>query len=324
MFMRRIGRHNVPFSGPVEKVEGGGVIWHETYFPSRRENLQTFLEGVALRFSANPVLVAGPYVGEFGHEIMDFQSYVRALKPRYREVHVITFPGREPLYRGCIVHAHDFDLKTAGYTYGRISNQEARRYLQRFAGEHHLERYDVFGTMHLRTRWHRRLLFRQEHEIIRPLRPVEPGSKIVFHFRNIDKQGPDKNRNFRPELAAETVRLCRQAGFEPACIGHPQYALCPEGCEDRRTEDLEATIAQIAASRLVVGELSGPLHLAVYCARPVAIWAPDPWRIAGALRRNPFQAKIFVIRDDTTNPQPNEILDVVKTAAVALSNQKSA
>jgi hypothetical protein len=319
MSMRIISRRNVPAGVPVEKVKGGGVVWRETYFPSRRENLQAFLEGVALRFSTRPVLVAGPYAGEFGHEIMDFQSYVRALKPRYREVHVITFPGREPLYRGCIVHAHDFDLKTAGFVYGRISNQEARQYLHRFASEHHLQRYDIFGTMHLRTRLHRRLLFRQAHEIIRPLRPAQPGRKIIFHFRNIDKQGPGDNRNFRSELAAEAVRLCRQASFDLACIGHPKYSLCPEGCEDHRSEDLEQTIAHIAASRLVVGELSGPLHLAVYCARPVAIWAPDRWRIDNALRRNPFHTKIFVIRDDTTNPHPNEILDTVKTAVTLLS-----
>ena len=192
------------------------------------------------------------------------------------------------------------------------------RYLQRYAKEHQIQRYDVFGTMHLRTRWHRRLLFPQRHEVIGPLRPVTPGSQIVFHFRNIDKQGPDKDRNFRPELAADAVRLCRQAGFDVACIGHPKYSLCPQGCEDYRSEDLEQTVARVAASRLVVGELSGPLHLAVYCARPVAIWAPDKWRIVGALTRNPFQTKIFVIRDDTTNPHPNEILGVVKTATALL------
>jgi hypothetical protein len=315
--MRINGRSTVTAGGPVVKVEGGGVIWNEAYFPSRRENFQTFLEGVALRFSANPVLLAGPYAGEFGHEIMDFQSYVRALKPKYREVHVITFPGREPLYRGCIVHPHNFDLKTAGYNYGRISNREARQYLHQFAREHHIPRYDIFGTMHLKTRWHRKLLFRQQQEILRPLRPVTPGRKIVFHFRNIDKQGPDKNRNFASELAAEAVRLCRQAGFELACIGHPKYSLCPDGCEDHRSEDLEETIAQIAASRLVVGELSGPLHLAVYCARPVAIWAPDQWRIDGAFQRNPFKTKILIIRADTTNPDPNEIVSAVKNAAAA-------
>ncbi len=312
--LQTFGRRNVD-PGLVEKVDGG-TIWRETYFPSRKENIRTFLEGLALFFSRKPVLLVGPYTGEFGHEIMDFQSYVHGLKPRYREVHVITYPGREPLYRGCILHAHDFDLRTAGYTFGKLTNPQAREYLHRFAREHQIPRYDIFGTMHLRTRWHRKLLFRQKHEVIGPLQPVAPGKKIIFHFRNIDKQGPDKNRNFRPELAVEAVKLCRDAGFDVACIGHPKYSLCPEGCEDYRTENLEETIGRIAACRLVVGELSGPMHLAAYCARPIAIWAPDPWRIDGARRRNPFNVAIHVVRDDTTNPHPHEILDVVKAASI--------
>ena len=61
----------------VTRVPGGGVIRREFYRPTLRENLVTMWEGLALRFSTSQVLIVGPYVGEFGHEIMDFQSYVR-------------------------------------------------------------------------------------------------------------------------------------------------------------------------------------------------------------------------------------------------------
>ena len=302
----------------VTRVPGGGVIRREFYRPTLRENLVTMWEGLALRFSTSQVLIVGPYVGEFGHEIMDFQSYVRWFKRKYREVHVITFPGRDPLYRGCTVHAHAFDLRTAGYIYGRISHDEIRRYVHEFARKQEIADYDLFSTAHLRTRWHRRLIFRQEQEILSPLIPAPPNPKIVFHFRNIDKAGPDKARNFRPDLAGEVSRLCRENGLEIACIGHPKYSLCPDGCEDRRTEDLEKTIAEIAACKLVAGELSGPMHLAAYCAKPIAIWAPDKWRIDGAAKRNPFNVKLFVVRDDTTNPPPGEVVDKLKSAMAEL------
>ena len=36
------------------------------------------------------VIIAGPYIGEFGHELLDWQGYVRARKPFYNIVHVIT------------------------------------------------------------------------------------------------------------------------------------------------------------------------------------------------------------------------------------------
>jgi len=291
------------------------------YQPTTREQIETLWEGVALRFSRKPILIVGPYVGEFGHEIMDFQSYVRRFRRKYREVHVITFPGREPLYRGCIVHTHGFDLKTAGYIYGRISDSEIRHYARDFARARRIANYDLFSTAHLHTRWHRRLLFRQEHEVIRPVQAVPPNDKIVFHFRHIEKEGNDKTRNFRPDLAQAVCNLCRERGWELACIGHPKYALCPGGCEDCRTDDLERTVAVISACKLVAGELSGPLHLAAYCARPIAIWAPGEQRIAYTFKRNPFNARIFVVRNDTTNPSPDEIVGKLENAVAVLSGR---
>ena len=301
------------------KAKSGGVVEQELYQPTSSENFATFWSGLALRISTRRVLIVGPYAGEFGHEIMDFQSFVRGFRRKYREIHVITFPGREPLYRGCIVHSHGFDLRTAGYHYGRISHAEIQQYAHAFAQRHKLRDYDLFSTVHLRTPWHRRLLFRQEHEVIQPLVPIQPNRKVVFHFRQVEKAGPDKTRNYRADLVARTCELCLKAGMEVACIGHPQYSSCPTGCEDYRTEDLEQTVARISACRLVVGELSGPLHLAQYCGKPVAIWAPGPDRIAYVFKRNPFNVPVFVVRDDTTNPPPEEVVAAIKYAVGELT-----
>ncbi len=303
------------------RVPGGGVIRRGYYWPSTREQIVAMWQGAVLRFSRKPILIAGPYVGEFGHEIMDFQSYVRWFRRKYREVHVITFPGREPLYRGCIVHTHSFDLKTAGYVYGRMLDTEITQYARDFARTRRIENYYLFSTAHLHTRWHRRLLFRQEHEVLRPVQAVPPNHKIVFHFRHIEKQGPDKTRNFRPDLAQAVCDLCRERGWEITCIGHPNYALCPGGCEDCRTENLERTVAVISAAKLVAGELSGPLHLAAYCARPIVIWAPGQERIAYTFKRNPFNVRVFVVRNDTTNPPPGEIVGKLAEAMAALDGR---
>ena len=300
------------------RVRGGGVIRADYYHPTTREKIETLWEGLALRLSRKPILIVGPYVGEFGHEIMGFQSFVRWFRRKYREVHVITYPGREPLYRGCVVHSHSFDLRTAGYGYGRMADSEIRQYARDFARSRQIASYDLFNTAHLHTRWHRRLLFGQEHEIIGPRQAVPPSHKIVFHFRSIDKVGADQTRNFRPDLAQAVCDLCRERGWQIACIGHPRYSLCPSGCEDCRTEDLEQTVAVISAGRLAAGELSGPLHLAAYGGRPILIWAPGAERIAFARKRNPFNVRIFVVRDDTTNPSPDEIVRKLQEAFTVL------
>ena len=316
--MRERDTHSGPVSDGVEQVDEGGVLPPAYYPPTLGDKLRSFGEGVRLRFSSKETLIVGPYAGEFGHEIMNFQSYVRWLRRKYREVHVITYPGREPLYRGCVVHSHHHDLRTAGYSYGRISHAQIRAEAHEFARAHQIAIYDLFSTVHLCTRWHRRLLFGQEHEVIAPVKPSRPNQRILFHFRSIQKAGWDQDRNFRPDLAEEVCRLCRLSGLEVACIGHPKYALSPRGSQDRRTEDLEATVAEIAACRLVVGELSGPLHLAAYGGKPIVIWAPDKERLVNVFRRNPFNVKVFVVRDDTTNPSPQEILAAVQGAIAAL------
>jgi len=318
-------RANDSSKGPTNQVATrvpiGGVIRADCYQASTREKIETMWEGVALRFSSKPILVVGPYVGEFGHEIMGFQSFVRAFRRKYREVHVITYPRREPLYRGCVVHSHSFDLRTAGYGYGRMPDSEIRQYARDFARARQFASYDLFSTAHLRTRWHRRLLFRQEHEIIGPRQAAPPSQKIVFHFRSIDKMGSDRTRNFRPDLAQAVCDLCQERGLQLACIGHPRYSLCPSGCEDCRTEDLERTVAVISAGKLAAGELSGPLHLAAYGGRPIVIWAPGEERIAYARKRNPFNVRVFVVRNDTTNPPPDEIVSKIQHAVAVLDRR---
>ncbi len=87
---------------------------------SDRKRVAGALGDLKIRFFPRRVLVAGPYVGEFGHELMDWQPWVRAQVGRYAEVHVITYPGRDYLYPGCRVHYHNVALETAGYKHGRF------------------------------------------------------------------------------------------------------------------------------------------------------------------------------------------------------------
>ena len=53
------------------------------------ERIAGALKDLRLRFFPRRILVAGPYVGEFGHELMDWQPWVRAQIARHDEVHVI-------------------------------------------------------------------------------------------------------------------------------------------------------------------------------------------------------------------------------------------
>ena len=64
-------------------------------------------------------------------------------------------------------------------------------------------------------------------------------------------------------------------------------------------------VAAISSARIVVGENSGPMHLANLCGKPTVIWAQDQWRIDFSLQWNPFRVPIYVAANTTCQPAPD-------------------
>jgi hypothetical protein len=258
-------------------------------------------------------LIAGPYAGEFGYELMQWQGYVRARRAKYEEVHVITFPGREYLYEGCSVSAHDIPLHLAGFRYGVISPTDSCRMANRKASELGWTDYDVFLPALLATQYHKRLFWRQDFRLFEepPINGIV--RDITFHFRAVQKIG-DHAKNYAPALAEELVQLCLSEGLSASCIGHPDYSLCPKGCEDQRSVSLKGTIAAICSARAMVGEISGPTHLANLCGKPAILWAPFPYKVDYARRWNPFDVPLYIAADDTHEPAPQRVLETILDA----------
>jgi hypothetical protein len=259
-------------------------------------------------------LFAGPFAGEFGIELMQWQGFVRARKPFYESVHVLTYPGRDYLYEGCHVHYHDVELKKAGYWYGLLSPEQARRMAEAKAAEIGLEDYDIFDTSLLCTRYHKILFWRQEFRLLEepPLAPKP--FDIAFHFRAMQKEGPDLSKNYSPALADELAARCLEQGLSVICVGHPDYAYCARGCADRRSVDLRESVAAICSARALAGENSGASHLANLCGRPTILWANNQWRIDFSLRWNPFRVPIYIAANNTCQPAPSRVFAALTDA----------
>jgi hypothetical protein len=267
-----------------------------------------------MRFFPRRILVAGPYMGEFGHELMEWQAWVRAQVPRHQEVHVITFPGRDALYPGCRVHTHEVPLEKAGYRHGRFTPSELKSMARARAEEWGLKDYDILTAQHLCTRYHQRFVLPAKFDLLRK-EPLEGRYRdVAFHFRWVKKEGPDQTRNYPPELCDRVVALCREIGYSVCCVGHPRYSYCPAGVEDLRSEDLEASIAAISSARLLAGELSGPMHLAQLCGVPILIWADGQWRLDTCERWNVFHVPTFIVANDTHRPEPGRVVEAVDRA----------
>ena len=272
-----------------------------------RDKLAGALGALQIRFFPRRILVAGPYVGEFGHELMDWQPWVRAQTARYEAVHVITYPGRDYLYPGCIMHYHDIQLENAGYKHGRFTPAQLEAMARKKAAELGLKSYDLMTALHICTRYHQRFLLPSKFELLGQPPVTRDIRDVAFHFRRVKKEGPDQTRNYPLELCDQVVEFCRTRGLSFFCIGHPRYAYCPAGVEDRRTEDLGKSVAAIRAARLLAGELSGPMHLAQLAGTPILIWADGQWRLDNCQRWNVFHVPTFIVASNTHQPEPERV-----------------
>jgi ADP-heptose:LPS heptosyltransferase len=258
-------------------------------------------------------LFAGPYAGEFGWELMQWQGFIRARRAYYEHVHVLTYPGRDYLYEGCQVHHHDIDLKTAGYRYGTLSRDRARQIVAQKVKEIRLKDYDVFGPSLLNTRYHK-AIWKQDFKLYQEPPLSKTPYDAVFHFRAVQKEGADVYKNYPTSAADNLVKLCFDHGLSLACIGHPSYSYCPSGCRDHRSVDLRQTVAAISSAHAVAGENSGPMHLANLCGKPTILWAQDQWRIDYSLRWNPFRVPIYVATNTTSQPDPQLVCNTIVNA----------
>jgi hypothetical protein len=284
----------------------------EVYHPGPMERLRLNLEAWRLRYFPRRILVAGPYAGEFGYELR-FQDWVRALRSRYKKVYVITYPGREILYPGCEVRVHDIRLENAGYgVTGRYSPAVHRSIAGNAMPEIKPYLYDWFTPYHVKTGILDPLVWSGTPVPITAPFTRDDETDLLLHFRGMTKQGWDKRPNFEGRHADALWSACRELGLKCACIGHPVYAYCPPGALDFRSDNLAETVRKICATKLVVGQQSGGVHLANYCGKPTLIWASKPNVIAAGLKLNPLGVPIYVVSDATWLPPVEAIVAELK------------
>ena len=72
----------------------------------------------------NDTLLAGPYSGELGFELMEWSGYVRQLSAKYRRTIVVSYAGNGCLYDRCEYYPHGLSLENSGYGYGSLEAKQ--------------------------------------------------------------------------------------------------------------------------------------------------------------------------------------------------------
>lgn len=209
---------------------------------------------------ANRRLVAGPWVGEFGWEIMSWQGYLRRLAPNYGEIIVCGFAGNDALYEDFI---HDYiphrinGLRDCWWTSPRNPAELAGliSYLRSLGGDM------IMPSRRISIEHQTFISYGDPNQM--------PRYDVLIHARKPVGRCP--GRSWPLVNWNVLIRRLLRHGLRIAAMGTEAYV--PEGVIDFTRLNLEETMDLIATSTMIVGPSSGPMHLASLCGTPQLVWS---------------------------------------------------
>jgi len=266
-----------------------------------------------------PHLFFGPYIGEFGHEILN-SGLVRKLAHSYQHVTVCSRAANEALYADFADKFVAHDIVCCGCCHGATPKTRPIP-----------EALDAWRPTGDDTR------------IVAPT-PVDTayGVKTIRNWAEYITYG-----KVRPEYVGAIVIHARARPYTPArnwplaqwhkftrwlfseghcerviCIGTPEHALTVEGALDMRHAPLSEQMDVLRSARCAIGPSSGPMHLASLCRCPHLVWCggevSERTKTAGLYRHGWNPHDTFVRAFDCANWQPS-FEAVVKQARAFLS-----
>lgn len=265
----------------------------------------------------NTLMVAGPYVGEFGYELFKWQGYVRTQAKLYDKVIVSSRPGHGLIYQ-------DFASSFISYTSpinpcAGIANIPGTDFYELahkvFGGiaynriiipfkldQDTPQEYVAYGVQGNYTRYD--VVVHARHVSVNPGEMTEV-NKALKESRNWAQ--PNWDRMLHQVSADSKLKIC--------CIGHPDAALHLANTDDKRGIDLSELANLLANARVIVGPSSGPMHFATLCRCPQVVWGTNNLVDRYHKAWNPFNTKVqFAVVDERWNPTPKHIAELTTAA----------
>jgi hypothetical protein len=254
-----------------------------------------------------PILFAGPWLGEFGWELMNWQAFLRWLAPQYEKVIICCRPGMEALYSD---FAHECLTHTVSCTSEcnkalQINNPQELARVKALIPAH----ADYLPTVGWQPSSRKQFC---------PFGEKMPGLQydIVFHPRG---RGFGTDRNWEVEKWDALLEILKGKGLSIACIGMRNATLPVQGgYTDYRDAPLTQTMNILASSSLLIGPSSGPMHLGSLCGIPHLVWTDTKKYARGRTNRtkyehwwNPLQTPAFVHDQEGFDPSVQAIADSI-------------
>lgn len=254
------------------------------------------------------VLLAGPWIGEFGWELFCWQGYVRKLSENYDKTIVIGRPTNGFLYADFADEFIPFDPESHKTDAWRCNGAKPHNHLIQSIQHNKW----VNGQFDIGFRYGKPkgllakggIDFQKYHKYKSDA--TDKGYDIIFHCRN-KSTGSERNwSKIQWEFLKDMLR-----DYSIACIGNDE-AFHIEGTDDLRNIDLSELVAIMNNSKIIVGPSSGPMHLASLSGLKHLVWSEEFNRARYETVWNPFNTDVIFFSDGGWNPDPREITKIIK------------
>ena len=243
------------------------------------------------------MIYAGPFIGEFGWELMCWQAHLRHLSRQGAEIVVGVHPNHYALYDDFARGFYPFvsTLKPNAMTAEGADWDNYRSLVPE--GFEWLRPVDVT----LENRGGCFVTVPQQHRSFAD--PSEPKRyDLCIHARNRTTNG-ERNWQHWEKFMRRITPI-----WKVVSIGTPKEALAYNRGHDFRGLPLHDVITVMNQSKLVLGPSSGPMHLAALCEVPHLVWSGSPKDQARyAEVWNPFGTKNVLL--DTWQPTVDEVME---------------
>ena len=89
-------------------------------------------------------LVFGPWVGEFGWELMDWQPRLNTLRKDFDDIVAISYHSSSVLYKNCKFFGHDLRLSESGFGYGKIRKEQETCIVEKALNYYNIREYKLY------------------------------------------------------------------------------------------------------------------------------------------------------------------------------------
>ena len=250
----------------------------------------------------NDTLIAGPFLGEFGWELMQWQGYIRYLSKFYKEVIVYGRSSSAYLYKDFVSEFNE--MKTNSW--------DADAYVLK--GFNYIEWAKQFTNKDIIIADNRckelQGLLQQEFISFGEIKK-ENEFDLIIHARNITKGVTNKNKILRNWPTSSWDSLCGSLShLKIAAVGIKELSYVPKGIVDLRGITTDKLCSVLASSKCCVGPSSGLIHLASLCKIPHLVWTSEhngSKRFGGVSYRyerswNPLATEVKIINKEGDQP----------------------